>query len=784
MKTTAVKPQALNDSQSFFGTNATEKIDGSGDKERNFSDSVHNFNMSNISIIPKSTNVAQPKLKINAPNDKYEREADAMADRIMRMPNSTVQDQAGSRAISTKSSSIQRKCSNCEDEELIQTKSLGNSPQFINSALSNQIRNSRGSGVSMDKNTLSFMSSRFGHDFNGVRIHNDTKASQLSQKINAKAFTVGNDIFFNSGQYTPNSNSGKQLLAHELTHVVQQGGGLDSQRSTPNSQVRGPIIQRALNKELTKIEELLSYGFLDWAIRDKEAIEALDILMSLPKYQQAVFFSDKKYVERLRSNIPDERKADFESLEAAIIPFEADHDIIESLKAKLSYGVFDWVITDKEAEDSLDMLLKLSSDKQAVAIGAIDYSRLLDNLPTARKPEMIDLLAKHLKTGGSKDTDEKKYPGTVLNSLKFTSDHQNSGNNMMKDNNSSWTSSGAPISQPEWSSQGTNNPISHTKDKKIGIDLNLNIAPEAASQGNVKITGDSDVGYLSFDYTGSMKGGLNQSVSMQSVGKLPNEITHIKDKKITWTMEWNNWSRTIGTTGLHEIFVTMGTPRRTDQVTLRRMALSVKLGKEAATLDTHNLVLHIMEKWPIYNLSVYYTNAWLIAENMKKGADCGTISRFVLGIIETLGIPGTASAVAVYANPSNPSVALEDSLNSLGSVALRKYPGKIINGNPARVSLIDGNECSNVYEAALKFNDGSKTEYYPGGVPFWTTVGGAKRRVKYPTNHVVLNIFNSLAWLSYTKEGGKVEEVYNYPKIPQLPFGKTKHKVGDILKCK
>lgn len=68
------------------------------------------------------------------------------------------------------------------------------------------------------------MESRFGEDFSGIRVHTDKNAAETSQQLNAAAFTVGRDIFFDSGQYSPQTHEGKRLLAHELTHVVQQGG--------------------------------------------------------------------------------------------------------------------------------------------------------------------------------------------------------------------------------------------------------------------------------------------------------------------------------------------------------------------------------------------------------------------------------------------------------------------------------------------------------------------------------------------------------------------------------
>jgi len=79
-------------------------------------------------------------------------------------------------------------------------------------------------GNPLSQNTKGFMESRFGTDFSGVRVHTDTNAVQMSEELNVQAFTYGNDIFFNRGKFSPESSPGKHLLAHELTHTLQQTG--------------------------------------------------------------------------------------------------------------------------------------------------------------------------------------------------------------------------------------------------------------------------------------------------------------------------------------------------------------------------------------------------------------------------------------------------------------------------------------------------------------------------------------------------------------------------------
>jgi hypothetical protein len=82
-----------------------------------------------------------------------------------------------------------------------------------------------GGGTPLDKDTRQFMESRLGHDFGDVRVHTDSKAAESAKAVNAQAYTVGTDIVFQSGKFAPGTHEGRHMLAHELTHVVQQRSG-------------------------------------------------------------------------------------------------------------------------------------------------------------------------------------------------------------------------------------------------------------------------------------------------------------------------------------------------------------------------------------------------------------------------------------------------------------------------------------------------------------------------------------------------------------------------------
>ena len=140
----------------------------------------------------------QPKLSINEPGDTYEKEADAMADRVMAMKTSC-----------NENGSLQRKENNAEET-------------ISNPAQENYLTNFNSSGQSLPGEVRNFYEPRFGYDFNDVKVHTDNAAARSAESINALAYTSGKNIVFNEGQYSPNTDGGKRLLGHELTHVVQQ----------------------------------------------------------------------------------------------------------------------------------------------------------------------------------------------------------------------------------------------------------------------------------------------------------------------------------------------------------------------------------------------------------------------------------------------------------------------------------------------------------------------------------------------------------------------------------
>ena len=198
----------------------------------------------------------QAKLAIGQPYDKYEQEADRVAEEVMRMPEQGLQRQVEpeeeeeetlqtkpigdqitplvqrqvepeeeeepiqAQFFSDESSIVQRQ--EDKEEELVQPKAGHNRMPAVTPNLESRIQSLRRGGHPLPKETRDFFEPRFGRDFGGVRIHTDSNANQLARSINARAFTRGSDIVCGRGEYRPESFRGRRLLGHELTHVVQQ----------------------------------------------------------------------------------------------------------------------------------------------------------------------------------------------------------------------------------------------------------------------------------------------------------------------------------------------------------------------------------------------------------------------------------------------------------------------------------------------------------------------------------------------------------------------------------
>ncbi|MCK5013328.1 MAG: DUF4157 domain-containing protein [Candidatus Omnitrophica bacterium] len=188
----------------------------------------------------------QAKLRIGQPGDVYEQEADRVADAVMRMPEPEMQRQVDEeeeeeeKTLQTKTIAdqittvVQRQIEETEEKKKeekkvpVMTKSLSGETPQISDNIEECLSRTKGLGVPLPADTRTFMGERFGADFSAVGIHTDNETSRVARTLNAEAFTHGRDIYFGAGKYSPGTLAGKRLLAHELTHVMQQTGKVNA----------------------------------------------------------------------------------------------------------------------------------------------------------------------------------------------------------------------------------------------------------------------------------------------------------------------------------------------------------------------------------------------------------------------------------------------------------------------------------------------------------------------------------------------------------------------------
>lgn len=191
---------------------------------------MHAFESAGIDV----EDYIQPKLQLSSPNDPLEHEADRMADRVVNQQADAQMQPKCSTCESEEK--VQRKCSTCQQEEAVQrsmASRLGSRPPVRGAPADGrslapppQVERgvqSRAGGQQLPDATLSQMNQGFGVDFSDVRIHQGSNAVVMNNALNARAFTVGNDIYFGAHQYHPGTADGDRLIAHELTHTIQQG---------------------------------------------------------------------------------------------------------------------------------------------------------------------------------------------------------------------------------------------------------------------------------------------------------------------------------------------------------------------------------------------------------------------------------------------------------------------------------------------------------------------------------------------------------------------------------
>lgn len=168
----------------------------------------------------------QARLTVSHPSDPCEQEAEQVADQIMRMPVSTGPERV----------QVQRLCPGCEEEldrRALVRRAGDSGDGAVTAEVETALGGLAGRGEPLPEAVRADLEPRFGADFSAVRVHTDGAAQELARAVSAEAFTLGTDVVFGPGRYAPETDAGRHLLAHELTHVLQQQPGLPIAR-VPN----------------------------------------------------------------------------------------------------------------------------------------------------------------------------------------------------------------------------------------------------------------------------------------------------------------------------------------------------------------------------------------------------------------------------------------------------------------------------------------------------------------------------------------------------------------------
>lgn len=340
--------------------------------------------------------LVQAKLQIGQPGDILEQEADRVAEQVMGMPGPIFP-----RPFSDCSSSdIQKKYAKCnegeekiieekpltaqitpliqrqvteepeeEEEETLQAKEVTGGTPTLSPPIDSYLNSIRGNGQPLPESIRAFFEPRFGYDFSSVRIHKNGVVSDSAQTLNALAYTFKNNIVFGTNQYAPESDYGKKLLAHELTHVIQQNNSARDGKE---------IIFRRVASDYEKIKSDLSYGVMDWVITEEEAHNVIQILSTLSDEDLQDTMKQMQshdLATRLLDNISDSDRENYRPLLGKIYDF-LEFKKVDTELGGLGMGNFD--ISFSPCNLSISVKIFYLFDDSINAIDRLNFKNKFD----------------------------------------------------------------------------------------------------------------------------------------------------------------------------------------------------------------------------------------------------------------------------------------------------------------------------------------------------------------------------------------------------------------------
>ncbi|MDC3402551.1 DUF4157 domain-containing protein, partial [bacterium] len=229
--------------------------------------------------------IVQAKLAVGPTGDRFEREADEVAARVVRKlrtgSTSTPESTTDSEGRVQRSESLAAPTPQPEPISRIQRSAfVGAAGGELDEGTDRMLKASRGGGRPLPDAARSPMESAFGADFSHIRVHSGSTSAELNDRIQAKAFTTGNDVYFRDGLPSVTSSSGQELLAHELTHTIQQGAAAHVVQEHGTNQAEPPVQRKAY--KIGSTDETLEIGFFTGKSKREAMLkEAEEIILVL-----------------------------------------------------------------------------------------------------------------------------------------------------------------------------------------------------------------------------------------------------------------------------------------------------------------------------------------------------------------------------------------------------------------------------------------------------------------------------------------------------------------------
>ena len=363
-------------------------------------------------IQPKFNLSLQKKLTVGAAGDKYEQEADIVAEKVVKKINTSatekatsskgVQRQEEEEEIQAKpdNSAIQREGEEEEIQAKSQNKTLGGGA--VSTDIETTIQSAKSVGSPLDAGLQRKMGKAMGADFSGVKVHTDSQSDKLNRSLSSRAFATGPNLFFKRGEYNPGSRSGQELIAHELTHVVQQGASpIQSKRESVTHSTGSNSVMLQMKKYTVKDnaqardESLKNKGA---KYKSGQEIEISDD----PKDHKIEATGNNKWYRIKDSNPPQYIRATRLQLYGTYIPeksrvkesdVKTENDEKEGTKKRSTEIVKDLLKVEKrkfkdkhgkEKTESMDLAKQIDLKRQFLPDEAVKAIEELSNIPNGK----------------------------------------------------------------------------------------------------------------------------------------------------------------------------------------------------------------------------------------------------------------------------------------------------------------------------------------------------------------------------------------------------------------